>query len=233
MWRWQDLCPVFVKGVSWSEFKDRLLIRKLMFFEISKADNTVCLLTESHQKVTRHDKIIEEYNKGKNCSGKVKEYQEKNKLMQSQAIKDDYNDAGKHDYDHIYLNPQQHHSHTEFCNATNTFTNIVAIHKHLSINKWKDYDEKIKHIMQSTCEQMYVITGAVPSNDKKLKNRVYVPSFIWSASCCVSNTGQTMHSEGVLLPNDNSDKMQTMEVNQLEEKLSTLYNHEIKLIDGC
>ncbi|KAG2468171.1 endonuclease domain-containing 1 protein-like [Polypterus senegalus] len=177
-------------------------------------------------------KIIEEYNKGKNCSGKVKEYQEKNKLMQSQAIEDDYKDAGKHNYDHIYLNPPQHHSQKEFCNATNTFTNIVAISKVLS-KAWKGHEEEIKEVMRKSCEQMYVITGAVPSNDKKLKNRVYVPRYIWSAYCCVSNTGQTMHSVGVLLPNDNSEKMETMVVNQLEERLSNLYNHEIKLIEGC
>ncbi|XP_028654301.1 endonuclease domain-containing 1 protein-like isoform X1 [Erpetoichthys calabaricus] len=190
-------------------------------------------LSAESQQIQETKNIIKKYNIKKGCKGQFPEYQEKHKLMQSQAVDEDYNDAAKQGYDRGHLNPRQHHNQEEFCDSTFTFTNVVAMNKELNNNIWNKHEIEMKEIMERHCGQMYVITGAVPDNGKKVNNRVYVPSHIWSAYCCVNNMGRPIQSGGVLVRNNNNAQKQTMTVNKLEEELGKLYNQEIKLIDGC
>ncbi|KAG2468172.1 uncharacterized protein LOC120524988 [Polypterus senegalus] len=190
------------------------------------------LSTESQQ-ITDTKKMIKKYNTEKGCNRTKTEYQEKHKVMQSQAVDEDYEAAEKEGYDRGHINPRQHQSQVQFCDSTFTFTNVVAVNKELNNNIWNKHEFEIKNMTDSQCNQIYVITGAVPNNNKKVNNRVYVPSHIWSAYCCVNNMGQPIKSRGVLVRNDNNAQKQNMTVNKLEEELGQLYNQKIKLIDGC
>ncbi|XP_051780329.1 endonuclease domain-containing 1 protein-like isoform X3 [Erpetoichthys calabaricus] len=190
-------------------------------------------LSAESQQIQETKNIIKNYNNRTGCNPRFEENRETHKIKQSQAFDDDYNDAAKQGYDRGHLNPRQHHNQEEFCDSTFTFTNVVAMNKELNNKIWNKHEIEIKEIMESHCEQMYVITGAVPDNDKKVNNRVYVPSHIWSAYCCVNNKGLPIKSGGVLVRNNNNAQKQTMTVNKLEEELGKLYNQEIKLIDGC
>ncbi|KAG2468173.1 endonuclease domain-containing 1 protein-like [Polypterus senegalus] len=190
-------------------------------------------LSAESQQIKDTKNMIKKYNKENGCNAKFPEYREIHKLNQSQAVDEDYTAADREGYDRCHLNPRQHQNQKEFCDSTFTFTNIVAMNKELNNNIWNKHEIEIKNMTDSQCNQMYVITGAVPNNNKKVNNRVYVPSHIWSAYCCVNNIGQPIKSGGVLVCNDNNAQKRTMAVNNLEEELGQLYNQEIKLIDGC
>uniref|UniRef100_A0A8C4X5B4 Uncharacterized protein n=1 Tax=Erpetoichthys calabaricus TaxID=27687 RepID=A0A8C4X5B4_ERPCA len=117
--------------------------------------------------------LIEKYNIEKSCNATFENYGYEHKLNHSQAS----------------------------CNATFTLTNVVPMNQKLNNGEWNRHETTIKEMMKNKCEKMYVITGAVPGT-KKLKNRVYVPSFIWSAYCCINNAAQKMQSGGVIVTND-------------------------------
>ncbi|KAG2468174.1 CLC4M protein, partial [Polypterus senegalus] len=205
--------------------------KRLEFFRLEPQLIHRELSTESQQIEDTQD-MIKKYNAEKGCNCIIQGYNEIHKLMQSQAVDEDYKAAAQQCYTCGHLNPRQHHSQKEFCDSTFTFTNVVAMQKDLNNKIWNKHETEMKEIMKSYCEQMYVITGVVPDNDIKVNNRVCVPSHIWSAYCCVNNTGQPIKSRGVLVRNIYNAQRQTMTVNKLEEELGKLYTQEIKLIDG-
>lgn len=47
----------------------------------------------------------------------------------------------------------------------------------------------VKCVLEKYCENKegYIVTGAKPSPDKKLKNGINIPLMLWSAFCCYSH----------------------------------------------
>ncbi|NXR60455.1 ENDD1 protein, partial [Rhadina sibilatrix] len=119
--------------------------------------------------------------------------------------------------DRAYLLPVK--SQTGFW-ATFTLTNIVPQNSSLNKGAWNDYERNTTAQNTKGCITTYIITGAVPGNDYISNNRVNVPSHIWSAACCQTNS--TMKTWAVIAEN-NKNQVQNLTLAQLEAKLSQLY----------
>ncbi|KAL9854693.1 endonuclease domain-containing 1 protein-like isoform 2-T12 [Geothlypis trichas] len=107
-------------------------------------------------------------------------------IGQSQAINQDYNQL--HGLDRGHLSPSSHQSGNNSKWATFTLTNIVPQNSTLNKGQWNIYERRTMVQKTQGCVTTYVITGAVPGNTSISNNRVNVPSHIWSAACCLTNT---------------------------------------------
>ncbi|NXI15233.1 ENDD1 protein, partial [Irena cyanogastra] len=139
-------------------------------------------------------------------------------IGQSQAINQDYNKLQGLDRGH--LSPSSHQSGNNSKWATFTLTNIVPQNSTLNKGKWKDYENQTMAQNTQGCTSTYVITGAVPGNTYISNKRVNVPSHIWSAACCQTNT--TMKTWAAIADN-NKNQVQNLTLAQLEARLSQLY----------
>ncbi|KAM9400097.1 endonuclease domain-containing 1 protein-like [Salvelinus alpinus] len=82
-------------------------------------------------------------------------------------------------------------------NATksSTFTLTNAVPQYSSFNKgsWKTMEGRVREALLNNCKnnnkkiKAYVVTGAVPSNNNKLKERVNIPDLLWTAFCCYNS----------------------------------------------
>ncbi|RMC10522.1 hypothetical protein DUI87_13327 [Hirundo rustica rustica] len=113
-------------------------------------------------------------------------YVEPQQIGQSQAINQDYNNL--QGLDHGHLSPSCHRSGNNSKWSTFTLTNIVPQNSILNQGTWNDYETKTMALQTQGCNITYVIVGAVPGTTSISNNRVNVPSHIWSAACCQTNT---------------------------------------------
>ncbi|NXM19451.1 ENDD1 protein, partial [Ploceus nigricollis] len=139
-------------------------------------------------------------------------------IGQSQAINQDYNKLQGLDRGH--LSPSGHQSGNNSKWATFTLTNIVPQNSTLNKGQWKDYENQTMAQNTQGCTTTHVITGAVPGNNTTPNGRVNVPSHIWSAACCQTNT--IMKTWAVIAEN-NKNHVQNLTRAQLEASLSQLY----------
>ncbi|XP_054148400.1 endonuclease domain-containing 1 protein-like [Melozone crissalis] len=139
-------------------------------------------------------------------------------IGQSQAINQDYKKLQGLDRGH--LSPSGHQSGNNSKWATFTLTNIVPQNSTLNKGQWKDYENQTMAQNTQGCTRTYVITGAVPGNTYISNKRVNVPSHIWSAACCQTNT--TMKTWAAIAEN-NMNRVQNLTRSQLEAKLTQLY----------
>lgn len=109
-------------------------------------------------------------------------------------MNDDYKNS---DYTRGHLAPSSHQKTEEDRNATFTLTNIVPQKKE-SNTAWSNFEENLQKSIKNICkDEMYVITGVIPYEPKphKIKNRVFVPEYIWSAYCCINKDLQKKQGE--------------------------------------
>ncbi|XP_041269309.1 endonuclease domain-containing 1 protein-like [Onychostruthus taczanowskii] len=139
-------------------------------------------------------------------------------IGQSQPITQDYKNLQGLDRGH--LSPSGHQSGNNSKWATFTLTNIVPQNSTLNKGQWKDYENQTMAQRTQGCTTTYVITGAVPGNTYISNRRVNVPSHIWSAACCQTNT--TMKTWAVIAENSRNH-VQNLTRAQLEANLSQLY----------
>ncbi|KAM9835481.1 endonuclease domain-containing 1 protein-like [Syngnathus typhle] len=107
-------------------------------------------------------------------------------VMKSQAVPQDYKNSG---YTRGHLNPSMHQNTRDDRVATFTLTNIVPQRQDSNLELWKSWEENVLKMFKAFCEgPMYVITGVMPyaNGARWIKNRVYVPEYMWSAYCCPS-----------------------------------------------
>uniref|UniRef100_H3A4E2 Uncharacterized protein n=1 Tax=Latimeria chalumnae TaxID=7897 RepID=H3A4E2_LATCH len=116
------------------------------------------------------------------------------KLKCSQAVDNDY--RGNSFFDRGHLNPKGHHSTPESRDATFTLTNAVPQYMNANAKWARQYEEKIKELTEQ-CTKTFIITSTIPGNTL-LNARVNVPEYIWSALCCVDNSGSPMRSSARL-----------------------------------
>ncbi|XP_024264058.1 endonuclease domain-containing 1 protein [Oncorhynchus tshawytscha] len=109
----------------------------------------------------------------------------------NQAVKEDYVGAeDTHKVNRGHMFPNEHARDTESKNSTFTLTNCVPQAVTSNAFSWCNMEKSVKKILENNCKdandkiKAYVVTGAVPSNDHTLKNRVNIPSHLWSAYCC-------------------------------------------------
>ncbi|KAK6291675.1 hypothetical protein J4Q44_G00374600 [Coregonus suidteri] len=93
-----------------------------------------------------------------------------------------------------HLFPCSHAHDLETQKSTFTLTNIVPQVVSFNGGSWEDMEQNVIKTLQKDCLdnngkiKAYVVTGAVPSTNNKLKNRVNIPSLLWTAYCCYNST---------------------------------------------
>ncbi|NXK70819.1 ENDD1 protein, partial [Sylvietta virens] len=150
-------------------------------------------------------------------------------IAKTQAINQDYKNLK--DLDRGHLSPSCHQKDDIHRKATFTLTNIVPQNKTLNQGAWKDYESKTMREKIKGCETTYVITGAVPGEDY-IKDRVNVPSYIWSAACCEVKGTQQRKAWGAIAEN-NKNKVEVLSLEALEQKLSNLYRGTVTLFNNA
>ncbi|KAK2863308.1 hypothetical protein Q5P01_002841 [Channa striata] len=107
-----------------------------------------------------------------------------------QASTKDYEDEKDHDRGHLF--PATFAFDEDDKMSTFTLTNIVPQAKAFNQGSWIKMEKCLGCILLRFCKNSnnvpegYVVTGAQPGT-KTLKNRVNVPSVIWSAFCCYNS----------------------------------------------
>ncbi|XP_074555311.1 endonuclease domain-containing 1 protein-like [Halichoeres trimaculatus] len=113
-------------------------------------------------------------------------------IYRRQASNDDYkSNSTINNRGHLF--PVIHAFEEDDKKSTFTLTNIVPQAVSFNNGRWQKMESCMQCVMQKYCinnnnaPEGYVVTGAKPSNNNKLKNRVNIPSFLWTAFCCYSS----------------------------------------------
>lgn len=121
-------------------------------------------------------------------------------VINSQAVLDDYK---KSKFTKGHLNPSMHQKTNENREATFTLTNIVPQRGGSNRGPWCRLEKEVLANFKKYCKgTMYVITGSIPyaSNEQRLKDRVSVPEYMWSAYCCPSYSDNIPKSLSTYFP---------------------------------
>ncbi|XP_062866668.1 endonuclease domain-containing 1 protein-like [Trichomycterus rosablanca] len=140
----------------------------------------------------------------------------------NQALNEDYTGSGYHTG---HLAPVSH-TNTQICSdATFTLTNAAPQDPSFNSGQWRVTEKKVSDILSTKCLNKslsaYVVTGVVPGN-KKIKNRVNVPSYFWTAYCCLDNDKKPQISGGFYGANVN-EPVNNVSVSELEILLKDKY----------
>uniref|UniRef100_A0A3Q0RJF8 Uncharacterized protein n=1 Tax=Amphilophus citrinellus TaxID=61819 RepID=A0A3Q0RJF8_AMPCI len=112
-------------------------------------------------------------------------------IYNHQAVDTDFRSNGTFDRGHIF--PSSHAFTKDDKLATFTLTNIVPQASTFNQGSWNKMERCIKCVMDKYCNNSngvtegFVITGAQPSSNNILNNRINIPSMLWSAFCCYSS----------------------------------------------
>ncbi|XP_048034020.1 endonuclease domain-containing 1 protein [Megalobrama amblycephala] len=105
----------------------------------------------------------------------------------TQAILEDYSDTVEFERGH--LNPDEHQAHPDDKAATYTLTNVVPQVREFNIGHWKRHEHIIRRRLNNYCRgTAYIVTGVTTSGRMIRRyniDRVAVPTYLWSAYCCV------------------------------------------------
>ncbi|XP_064882071.1 endonuclease domain-containing 1 protein-like [Oncorhynchus nerka] len=125
--------------------------------------------------------------------------------------------------------------------STSTLTNARSRYQNFNQGRWRIMEGKVRDALVKNCNdtnnrtKAYVVTGAVPSKNNTLNNRVNIPYLMWTAFCCYNNTknwtvgaywGENTNGSGSIL------NLETL--GKLEAKLNQSYNGTVKVFhDNC
>ncbi|XP_049425366.1 endonuclease domain-containing 1 protein-like [Epinephelus fuscoguttatus] len=149
----------------------------------------------------------------------------KNKTYNNQAGDNDYKDQTVYDRGHLF--PCSYGATENDRKATFTLTNIVPQEGIFNKGSWQKMESCVKCVLDEYCKnnditEGFLVIGAQPGNDK-LKDRVNIPSMLWSAFCCYSQSENTWLASAHWGENikDSSEYLQTKTLAELYKKLST------------
>ncbi|XP_054475582.1 endonuclease domain-containing 1 protein-like [Anoplopoma fimbria] len=152
-----------------------------------------------------------------------------NKFEDAQAVLDDYSNSVI--FERGQLNPDEHQAHPHDKASTYTLTNVVPQVREFNVGAWKNHEHTIRRRLNNYCRgTAYVVTGVTTSGHTIRRhniNRLGIPTYLWSAYCCVDFDHNAPYSERSKFPafaahglNDREDNtVQEMTVQQLEEFL--------------
>ncbi|KAI7793282.1 hypothetical protein IRJ41_010716 [Triplophysa rosa] len=110
-----------------------------------------------------------------------------NSFSDAQAVLDDYSNIV--DFERGHLNPDEHQAHPDDKAATYTLTNVVPQVREFNIGHWKRHEHVIRRRLNNYCRgTAYIVTGVTTSGRMIRRhniNRVAIPTYLWSAYCCV------------------------------------------------
>ncbi|TRZ17280.1 hypothetical protein HGM15179_009832 [Zosterops borbonicus] len=104
--------------------------------------------------------------------------------------------------------------------STFILSNIRPQDKTLNKGAWRHYETDTMVQLTQGCTTTYVITSAVPGSTYISNERVNVPSHIWSAACCQTNT---ILKTWEVIEENNRNQVQNLTLGQLEARLTQLY----------
>ncbi|XP_064882073.1 endonuclease domain-containing 1 protein-like [Oncorhynchus nerka] len=161
-----------------------------------------------------------------------------NTAVTHQAVNKDYNNRSLH---RGHLFPCSHAPDNDTKKSTSTLTNAVPRYQNFNQGRWRIMEGKVRDALVKNCNdtnnrtKAYVVTGAVPSKNNTLNNRVNIPYLMWTAFCCYNNTknwtvgaywGENTNGSGSIL------NLETL--GKLEAKLNQSYNGTVKVFhDNC
>ncbi|XP_071234508.1 endonuclease domain-containing 1 protein-like [Salvelinus alpinus] len=162
-----------------------------------------------------------------------------------QAVDADYSATiSSMDLDRGHLFPCKHAPDDATMRSTFTLTNAVPQERGFNRGRWRSIECKVRKYLVENCKnnnnkiEAYVVTGAVPSNNK-LNNRVNIPYLMWTAYCCYNNKDQKNKKwmVGAYWGENIKDngKILTLEtLGALEVKLKKSYKVDVKVFhDKC
>ncbi|XP_034456236.1 endonuclease domain-containing 1 protein-like [Hippoglossus hippoglossus] len=150
-------------------------------------------------------------------------------LEAAQAVLDDYSESVF--YERGQLNPDEHQAHPDDKAATYTLTNVVPQVAEFNMGAWTKHEHIIRRRLNNYCRgTAYVVTGVTTSGHtirRQNIKRLGIPSYFWSAYCCIDFDHNSPYSERSKFPafaahglNDReNNKVQEMTVQQLEDFL--------------
>ncbi|XP_010746584.3 endonuclease domain-containing 1 protein [Larimichthys crocea] len=105
----------------------------------------------------------------------------------SQAVLDDYTNAIL--YERGTLNPDEHQDDPDDKASTYTLTNVVPMVPDFNNIVWNKQEHIIRKRLNNYCRgTAYIVTG-ITTSGKMIRreniNRVAVPTYLWSAYCCI------------------------------------------------
>ncbi|XP_066507907.1 endonuclease domain-containing 1 protein [Hoplias malabaricus] len=105
----------------------------------------------------------------------------------AQAVLDDYSDTVS--IERGQLNPDEHQAHLDDKASTYTLTNVVPQDRVFNIGTWKQHEHTIRRRLNNFCRgEAYIVTGVTTSGRMIRRHnldRLAVPTYLWSAYCCI------------------------------------------------
>uniref|UniRef100_A0A667YJP0 Zgc:172339 n=1 Tax=Myripristis murdjan TaxID=586833 RepID=A0A667YJP0_9TELE len=142
----------------------------------------------------------------------------------------------------------QSFAHPDDKAATYTLTNVVPQAREFNIGAWKRHEHTIRRRLNNYCRGIaYVVTGVTTSGHmirRHNMNRVGIPTYLWSAYCCIDFDHNAPYDVRSKFPayashglNDKeNDQVQEMSVQHLEDflKRETYVGKSFQLFyDNC
>ncbi|ROI62426.1 Endonuclease domain-containing 1 protein [Anabarilius grahami] len=139
-----------------------------------------------------------------------------------QALNGDYEKSG---FDKGHLAPVYQAQSQSCSDATFTLTNAAPQNPSFNSGQWRVLEENIAKALSEQYlpkkYSVYIVSGVTPGTSK-LKNRVNVPSYFWTAYCCLDQNNRCQISRGFIGENKNITPQNTT-VNDLKKELANLY----------
>ncbi|XP_038838977.1 endonuclease domain-containing 1 protein-like isoform X1 [Salvelinus namaycush] len=111
--------------------------------------------------------------------------------------------------------------------STFTLTNAVPQERGFNRGRWSKIECKVREYLVKNCKEAedqikaYVVTGAVPSNNK-LNKRVNIPDLLWTAYCCKNKLGQWV-AGAYWGKNVKGETVNSNTLGELEKELTNFY----------
>ncbi|XP_045569298.1 endonuclease domain-containing 1 protein-like isoform X1 [Salmo salar] len=163
----------------------------------------------------------------------VKELNNNNVLrVNHQAADTDYKN-NRLDLDRGHLFPCSYAPDDDAKRSTFTLTNAVPQERSFNGGSWRRMECKVRDALELNCKknnkiEAYVVTGAVPSFNNTLKERVNIPDLMWTAYCCYNNNLKQWVAQAHWGENQKEDKGKKLPSNTLVD----LYNILNQLYPG-
>ncbi|XP_030635112.1 endonuclease domain-containing 1 protein-like [Chanos chanos] len=164
----------------------------------------------------------------------------------AQAVLEDYSNAVL--YERSQLNPDEHQDEPDDKAATYALTNVVPLIREFSTGPWKSQEHVIRRRLNNYCRgAAYVVTGITTSGNMIRRHnidRVAVPTYVWSAYCCINYDHNAPYSERYKFPafahyalnEKENNQIMELSVKKLEEflKKSTFADKNFQIfVDDC
>uniref|UniRef100_A0A8C9WWC1 Endonuclease domain-containing 1 protein-like n=1 Tax=Sander lucioperca TaxID=283035 RepID=A0A8C9WWC1_SANLU len=147
---------------------------------------------------------------------------------QLQAVYDDYTNRINQTFDKGHLFPSSYALTENDKQSTFTLTNIVPQEPTFNQGSWARMEICIKCVLEKYCsnsnrvKEGFLVTGAHPGQNK-MNNKVNIPSKLWSAFCCYSQSEGWLASAhwGENIPETGVKHLWTKTLADLQNELGT------------